>query len=244
MCPQRSVFLYAYPFDVSRWLTIACSSSIGTVSSCYQGSHEPADDPRYALFPSSRSRFRTALTPLPFSRALIIKNRGLKTDPHTEIAHIRQSLATLESFLVRTGTGRTTTTTAAAAHGANDHHQNHRERQDLAAIHIPPPHSTESDDISNKSAPGMLGQEQMGGLYAGPTSMVTHLLSFKSDRDSRDAERKSTSGSQPQSASEQIRPYDDDLLQLLPQLHIIDGTCYTASRKSRLIDAHSGIYVS
>lgn len=96
-------------------------------------------------------------------------------------------------------------------------------RQDLPDIHIPPARSNDSDDMSSKSAPGMLAQEGQGGLYAGPTSMVTHLLSFKSDRESRDAEKKNGNATEPQSASEQIRPYDNDLLEMLPQLHIIDG---------------------
>lgn len=212
-----------------------CSISIGTVSSCYQGSHEPTDDPRYA--PPSRS-FGSAKhspsLPFPFSIPSI---RGQKTDPHTEIAHIRQSLATLESFLVRTGTGRTTTTPASttaptaavSSPSVNDSQKPHRDRQNTNAAQNPPP-STESEESNTKWAPGMLGHE--GGLYAGPTSMVTHLLSFKSDRDSRDAERKSSNGSEIHPSSEQIRPYDDDLLQLLPQLHIIDGTRSTASRKT------------
>ena len=155
-------------------------------------------------------------------------HRGSKTDPHSEIAHIRQSLASLESYLVRTGLSRGNPPSVPVP--SVNHHR------DPPAIQIPPPLSTDSDDLSNKSAPGMLAQEGQGGLYAGPTSMVTHLLSFKADRESRDGEKKSATTSEPQSASEQIRPYDNDLLEMLPQLHIIDGMS-SQPHITRLIEA-------
>ena len=91
----------------------------------------------------------------------------------------------------------------------------------------------EADDVLEKSAPGMLAQKGQGGLYAGPTSMVTHFLSVKS-ASGEGREGEGGSNRPPfafDAADDTVNPdleqprlqYDDDLLTLLPQLHIIDG---------------------
>jgi hypothetical protein len=117
-------------------------------------------------------------------------------------------------MLVRTGSSIPNIPVSAAPH-----------RPDVPAIVTSGKASTDGDDSSNKSAPGALGQEG-GGLYTGPTSSLTALLSFKSERqDSRESENRSPEVQEPLSGSE-LRPYDDDLLQLLPQLHIIDGKSF------------------
>lgn len=77
----------------------------------------------------------------------------------------------------------------------------------------------------------MLAQKGQGGLYAGPTSMVTHFLSVKSaSNEGRDGEGGSnrppfdSADESVDAIQEQPRlQYDDDLLTLLPPLHIIDG---------------------
>lgn len=38
------------------------------------------------------------------------------------------------------------------------------------------PVDVDVNDKSNHTAPGMLGSQVQGGLYAGPTSAATHLL--------------------------------------------------------------------
>lgn len=74
----------------------------------------------------------------------------------------------------------------------------------------------------------MLAQKGHGGLYAGLTSMVTHLLSFKSSENQREGHSDNSGDDSARSGDEAPAPlarsYDDDLLALLPQLHIIDGT--------------------
>ena len=77
----------------------------------------------------------------------------------------------------------------------------------------------------------MLNQKGQGGLYACPTSMVTHLLSFKSpeQREGKEDDGGDSARSGDESTlhlQEQNRSYDDDLLALLPQLHIIDGSFF------------------
>ncbi|KAI5124760.1 hypothetical protein M0805_005394 [Coniferiporia weirii] len=171
-----------------------CSSCVlrGTALLCYQGAaSEPSED-----------------------------HRGNKIDPHHEIAHIRQSLATLEAFIIRSGTAPPSSSGSSSTSKA-------------AGSHVQVPHTNVASGVGEppgKSVPGMLAQKGHGGLYAGPTSMVTHLLGFKSSehRESKDADNSgddsARSGDEATaSAHDQSRTYDDDLLALLPQLHIIDG---------------------
>lgn len=136
---------------------------------------------------------------------------------------MRHSLATLESYIIRGGANGAPVPAppSATSRGTS----------------IPPPATDrpkpELDSIngtSHKSVPGMLAQKGLGGLYAGPTSMVTHLLSFKStdgQRNAEDADHRGDdsgrSGDEGPSGEPQSRNYDDDLLALLPQLHIIEG---------------------
>lgn len=138
---------------------------------------------------------------------------GSKIDPHQEIAHIRQSLATLEAFVIRSGVAPPTSSSPTVSF-----------KKPPTPLYAPP----DSDGSSSKSVPGMLAQEGQGGFYAGPTSMVTHLLNFKSadqreGRDDGSGDEVVRSNDDPPISGEQSCAYDDDLLALLPQLEIIDG---------------------
>ena len=97
---------------------------------------------------------------------------------------------------------------------------------DYRADHVPPSlkHEGDGDDVLDKSAPGMLAQRGQGGLYAGPTAMVAHFLSVKSaSNETRDGDGgASRSGDETADAPDRLQ-YDDDILNLLPPLHIIDG---------------------
>ncbi|THH12360.1 hypothetical protein EW145_g79 [Phellinidium pouzarii] len=126
-------------------------------------------------------------------------HRGNKIDPHQEIAHIRQSLSTLETFITRSGTAPPTSAVSSNAI--------------KSSIHVQTPPTNLGTDVDE--APS-------------PTSMVTHLLNFKSEqREGKDADNSDDSARSSDEATtlnlDQSRAYDDDLLQLLPQLHIIDG---------------------
>ena len=175
----------------------------------------------------------------PRLHALIARSpRSSKIDPHHEIAHIRQSLASLEAYIVRSGTG------PAYSSGPSNSVPPQGPPTSDAAEKL----TSDAHETSNKSVPGMLNSKAQGGLYAGPTSNVTHLLSFKSpeQRESRDADnsgddstRSSDEGTAPH-LNDQTRSYDNDLLELLPQLHIIDGECQARylSRFGPFIDIH------
>lgn len=147
---------------------------------------------------------------------------GTKIDPHHEIARIRHSLATLEAYVIRGGASTSSTQQAPPL----------ATRRELS-IAPTMKSEAEADDVLEKSAPGMLAQKGQGGLYAGPTSMVTHFLSVKSvSGEARDGEGGSNrppfdsadDAANPDQQQQQPRlQYDDDLLTLLPPLHIIDG---------------------
>lgn len=83
-----------------------------------------------------------------------------RIDPAQEIARIRQSVSLIESYVFPHQRNVTTT----------------RRASDAALI--TPKKEPVEPDVSDKNAtaPGMLGTQQQGGLYAGPTSAATHLL--------------------------------------------------------------------
>jgi len=83
-----------------------------------------------------------------------------RIDPAQEIARIRQSVSLIESYVFPHQRNVTT------ARRASD-----------AALITPKKEPVEPDvSDKNATAPGMLGTQQQGGLYAGPTSAATHLL--------------------------------------------------------------------
>ena len=88
----------------------------------------------------------------------------------------------------------------------------------------------DTDALPDNAAPGMLAEKGKGGFYAGPTSTATLLYSLKTANDARDGEDipdriGSHSGDErtDDSAVDVQRGVDDDLLQMLPAVHIIDG---------------------
>ena len=83
-----------------------------------------------------------------------------RIDPAQEIARIRQSVSLIESYIFPHQRNVTAT------------------RRTSDAALITPKKEPVEPDVSDKNAtaPGMLGTQQQGGLYAGPTSAATHLL--------------------------------------------------------------------
>lgn len=150
-------------------------------------------------------------------------------DPHGEIARMRQSLATLESFIIRGPNA-----SARASASARQDTRKSVERKDE-----PPP-----EPLSDNAVPGMLGEGKRGGFYAGPTSTATLLYSLRAANDQRDGSATGDDIVKPDSTAmddasangaaagsgggggaptDIARGYDDDLLALLPAIHIIDG---------------------
>lgn len=131
---------------------------------------------------------------------------------------MRQSLATLEAFIIR------------GAQGSSQGVTLNTPRPDSA---LPHNSNVDADDDGRpgNSIPGVLDRKDQGGLYAGPTSAATHLLTFRSLKDNKDNHAnddssRSADESGPESSflgQEPGRGDDADLCNMLPELHIIDG---------------------
>ncbi|KAJ3485607.1 hypothetical protein NLJ89_g11886 [Agrocybe chaxingu] len=104
-----------------------------------------------------------------------------------------------------------------------------RRASDAAALLVPKK-ETVDPEVGEKAAaaPGMLGSQVQGGLYAGPTSAATHLLMSEGrESDDSDSRQQSQDRVNDDFAS-MTQEYDRDLLALLPSLEVIDGLikCY------------------
>ncbi|EIW62139.1 uncharacterized protein TRAVEDRAFT_163947 [Trametes versicolor FP-101664 SS1] len=197
-----------------------CSSCVlrGTTALCYQG--QDASDPG----------FRGAVDP---QRAPL--------DPAVEFSRIRQSLALLESHVYQQPVPRP------ALHGyvpeplrRSSLHSPHslydRQSPDIDGT---PPVKEKTEDVDMTSTPGMLGRQASGGLYAGPTSAASHLISVSDRDDSDHTDRPSSPASPPPpsrasvdgggdilhagSGSTATGVWDNDLIAALPPVPIIDG---------------------
>ncbi|KAJ7477152.1 fungal-specific transcription factor domain-containing protein [Mycena galericulata] len=136
-----------------------------------------------------------------------------RIDPAQEIARLRHSISLLEAYVFPTHQRAY----AAARRGS-----------EVSAV-IPKKEAVDLD-ISEKlhppTAPGMLGSQGQGGLYAGPTSAATHLLlSHPDSRGSEDSDSRQASQdrSSDDLAGTMSHEYDRDLLAVLPSVDIIDG---------------------
>ncbi|PIL36680.1 transcription factor [Ganoderma sinense ZZ0214-1] len=90
-----------------------------------------------------------------------------------------------------------------------------------------------AEDVDMTSTPGMLGQQASGGLYSGPTSAASHLIS-PSDRDDIDNQNDRPMSppspkTRPRAISDPVDhggstgDWDQDLTAQLPDIHMIDG---------------------
>lgn len=95
-----------------------------------------------------------------------------RIDPAQEIARLRHSISLLEAYVF-------------PAH-RNQSGQAHRRTADSASLITPKKENPESSVEGKGAAPGMLGSQGQGGLYAGPTSAATHLLLVRADPCSSD----------------------------------------------------------
>ena len=189
--------------------------------------YTPPNMPRDPATSTAAATATTATPPTSTNR----RHGGL--DPHGEIARMRQSLATLESYIIR-GPNATTRTPTSARHDA---------RKSIDRKDEPP-----SESLAENAVPGMLGEGKRGGFYAGPTSTATLLYSLRAATDQRDGSANGddviktdgsgssslldgdgagTNGNSVNGSSgaptDIARGFDDDLLALLPAIHIIDG---------------------
>ena len=84
-----------------------------------------------------------------------------RIDPAQEIARLRHSISLLEAYVF-----------------PNQRNPVSLRRASDTSAFLVPKQETVDPDINDKgsTAPGMLGSQVQGGLYAGPTSAATHLL--------------------------------------------------------------------
>ncbi|PFH52563.1 hypothetical protein AMATHDRAFT_1965 [Amanita thiersii Skay4041] len=124
-----------------------------------------------------------------------------RIDPAQEFARMRHSISLLEAYVF--------------PHNRNNNTVVHRRPSE--APQITAKKEIIEPDIADKGhhAPGMLGNQVQGGLYAGPTSAATHLL--MTDHRSDDAESR-----QSQEHEDFPATYDHDLLTMFPPLNVVD----------------------
>lgn len=125
-----------------------------------------------------------------------------RIDPAQEIGRLRHSISLLEAYIF-------------------PHHRNNlalQRRQSEAPSHTAPKKEVVEPDVSDKAqaAHGLLGRQVQGGLYAGPTSAATHLITGELRADDSD-------NRQSQEQEDFTATYDNDLLTMFPPLNVADG---------------------
>ncbi|KLO14791.1 hypothetical protein SCHPADRAFT_902932 [Schizopora paradoxa] len=130
-------------------------------------------------------------------------------DPHNEIARMRQSIASLEALFIRGNFNAQESSSTAP-----------QTRSGSTPLDSNIKQETDGDPLLSNPTPGLLAEKGRGGLYAGPTSTATLLYSLRNFNDSRDADDSPEIEEVP---SEGSHNFDEDLLSLLPAIHIIDG---------------------
>ncbi|KAF8639937.1 hypothetical protein AX17_001187 [Amanita inopinata Kibby_2008] len=126
-----------------------------------------------------------------------------RIDPAQEIARLRHSISLLEAYVF--------------PHHRNNNSSLNRRPSEAPSLVTPKKEVFDSDITDkNNAAPGMLGDQVQGGLYAGPTSAATHLLMSEPRADEPDARHG-------QDHEEFPATYDHDLLTMFPPLNVADG---------------------
>ncbi|KAF8897168.1 fungal-specific transcription factor domain-containing protein [Infundibulicybe gibba] len=129
-----------------------------------------------------------------------------RIDPAQEIARLRHSVSLLEAYIFP---------------NQRSHPVPHRRASEAASL-VPKKENVDMD-FNDKNAPGMLGCQGQGGLFAGPTSAAIHL-SMSDTRGSDEADSRQQSQEAMNDDFSAMAPeYDRDLLAMLPSLEIIDG---------------------
>ncbi|CDO74144.1 hypothetical protein BN946_scf185043.g194 [Trametes cinnabarina] len=171
---------------------------------------------------------------------LLCAQRRAPLDPALEFARIRQSLSLIESHVYQHNPP-----SRQSAHGYTSEalrRSSYIPSQGPYDRHTPDTDGGASvqgkrEDAEVTSTPGMLGRQASGGLYAGPTSAVSHLISVSDRDDSDNNDRPSSPSSPPLTnctsvdggehsvnvTSGSTGVWDHDLIAALPPVPIIDG---------------------
>ncbi|GLB33441.1 putative fungal specific transcription factor [Lyophyllum shimeji] len=129
-----------------------------------------------------------------------------RIDPAQEINRLRHSVSLLEAYIFP---------------AQRNHVPLYRRPSDASSL-IPKKEAIDPDvNDKNAAAPGMLGTQGQGGLYAGPTSAATHLL-MNEPRGSEESDTRQPSQEHPEDYPAMTPEYDRDLLAMLPAIEIID----------------------
>ncbi|KAI5116072.1 hypothetical protein M0805_002918 [Coniferiporia weirii] len=145
-------------------------------------------------------------------------------DPHNEIARMRQSLATLEAYVIRGARASDSVSSAKDRRASSAREPGGNNGNGGGGLKREP-----DGDADALAVPGMLAEKGRGGFYAGPTSTATLLFSLRAAGDARDGsddvERSggSSDASEDDAPTDVARGFDDDLLAQLPAIHVIDG---------------------
>ncbi|KAJ3549525.1 hypothetical protein NMY22_g841 [Coprinellus aureogranulatus] len=131
-----------------------------------------------------------------------------RIDPAQEIARLRHSISLLEAYVF-------------PAHRNQSPAQ--RRTSDSTALITPKKENVDPGSDGKGAAPGMLGSQVQGGLYAGPTSAATHLLINDNRGDSDDSDSRHHSQERTNDDFPGAVEYDRDLLARLPGLDVVDG---------------------
>ncbi|KAL7282029.1 hypothetical protein ACG7TL_003496 [Trametes sanguinea] len=227
---------------------------ISSLSSAFQKSPEPrlsATKARTAIPPFADQSINSECPAFSFPHIIAFvkiqadrtspsNNRRAPVDPAVEFARIRQSLSLIESHVYQHNPPSRQSAHSFASEalrrpsyipsqGPYDRHSPDLDGSASA--------KEKTEDVDVTSTPGMLGRQASGGLYAGPTSAVSHLISV-SDRDDSDNNDRPSSPSSPPSTTRtsadggehgvNVAPgstgeWDHDLITALPPVPIIDG---------------------
>lgn len=155
-----------------------------------------------------------------------------RIDPAAELTRIRHSLNLLESHIVQYGArppqgppvpapavplSRSAPPPAPAPHPAHNGYA--KTPPDLERGGSP-------DAGKPGNAPGMMGQSDSGGFFAGPTSALSHILAESRDDERPEGSYQDNLSSSLRAMQESTTPYqsyDEDLISLLPPIHTVDG---------------------
>ncbi|KAF8076015.1 fungal-specific transcription factor domain-containing protein [Lyophyllum atratum] len=129
-----------------------------------------------------------------------------RIDPAQEINRLRHSISLLEAYIFP---------------AQRNHVPPHRRPSDASSL-IPKKEMIDPE-VGEKppTAPGMLGTQGQGGLYAGPTSAATHLM-LNEPRGSEDSDSRQQSQDHIEDFPTMTPEYDRDLLAMLPAIEVID----------------------
>ncbi|KAG6919321.1 hypothetical protein DXG01_007454 [Tephrocybe rancida] len=135
------------------------------------------------------------------------EDQWVRVDPAQEINRLRHSISLLEAYIFP---------------AQRNHTAPHRRASDASSL-VPKKETIDADVLEKTvPAPGMLGTQGQGGLYAGPTSAATHLLMNETARGSEESDSRQQSQEHAEEFPTMTPEYDRDLLAMLPAIEVID----------------------